>query len=380
MLRKEKGITLVALVITIIVLLILAGVTIAMVVGDNGILTRARQAKEENELAEEVETVKLWMAEQSIGENINEEMEIPGLKLEAVAFNTTDDRTCIQDKTTEEIYADGWYYIKPEDVDFDISNSYIINPETGEVIKYEDEKHKIVNTNIVGVKEGLVYSVYPKNMLNGNSWGSATLHNFNQEDENSGWAEDGILFDGIDDGIEITDSADYSQGVTLEMYINLKGKTENQTCQMLLMKRSKTVNGYFMYISNGVNKTEKDRQLVIDIGGGGQRFYTGQIIQENTPTYITYTYNPNVSSEKGILYINGTKTETTDIGDVEKIKDAQNVNIQVGSDTHITNGEDNRYPFLGKLYMARIYNRALSEDEVQTNYNEITKDLNIIPE
>ena len=364
MLRKEKGITLVALVITIIVLLILAGVTIAMVVGDNGILTRARQAKEENELAEEVETVKLWMAEQSIGENINEEMEIPGLKLEAVAFNTTDDRTCIQDKTTEEIYADGWYYIKPEDVDFDISNSYIINPETGEVIKYEDEKHKIVNTNIVGVKEGLVYSVYPKNMLNGNSWGSATLHNFNQEDENSGWAEDGILF----------------EGVTLEMYINLKGKTENQTCQMLLMKRSKTVNGYFMYISNGVNKTEKDRQLVIDIGGGGQRFYTGQIIQENTPTYITYTYNPNVSSEKGILYINGTKTETTDIGDVEKIKDAQNVNIQVGSDTHITNGEDNRYPFLGKLYMARIYNRALSEDEVQTNYNEITKDLNIIPE
>ena len=42
---KESGITLIALVITIIVLLILAGVTIAMVVGDNGILTRAREAK-----------------------------------------------------------------------------------------------------------------------------------------------------------------------------------------------------------------------------------------------------------------------------------------------------------------------------------------------
>ena len=36
-LKREKGITLVALVITIIVLLILAGVTLAMVMGDSGI-------------------------------------------------------------------------------------------------------------------------------------------------------------------------------------------------------------------------------------------------------------------------------------------------------------------------------------------------------
>ena len=36
--RKEKGITLIALVITIIVLLILAGVVIATLTGDNGIL------------------------------------------------------------------------------------------------------------------------------------------------------------------------------------------------------------------------------------------------------------------------------------------------------------------------------------------------------
>ena len=43
--RKEKGITLIALVITIIVLLILAGVTIAMLTGDNGILTKTNQAK-----------------------------------------------------------------------------------------------------------------------------------------------------------------------------------------------------------------------------------------------------------------------------------------------------------------------------------------------
>ena len=57
--RKEKGITLIALVITIIVLLILAGVSIAMLTGDNGILTQAQNAKNKTEGAEEEEKVKL---------------------------------------------------------------------------------------------------------------------------------------------------------------------------------------------------------------------------------------------------------------------------------------------------------------------------------
>ena len=44
--RNQKGITLIALVITIIVLLILAGVSIAMLSGENGILNKASEAKE----------------------------------------------------------------------------------------------------------------------------------------------------------------------------------------------------------------------------------------------------------------------------------------------------------------------------------------------
>ena len=44
--KNTRGITLIALVITIIVLLILAGVTIAVLSGENGILTRAAEAKE----------------------------------------------------------------------------------------------------------------------------------------------------------------------------------------------------------------------------------------------------------------------------------------------------------------------------------------------
>ena len=57
--REQKGITLIALVITIIVLLILAGVSIAMLTGENGILTKATQSTKETAKGEAVEAVKL---------------------------------------------------------------------------------------------------------------------------------------------------------------------------------------------------------------------------------------------------------------------------------------------------------------------------------
>ena len=61
-LKESKGITLIALVITIIVLLILAGVTIATLTGDNGILTKAQDAKTQTEQAKEDENLKIAIA------------------------------------------------------------------------------------------------------------------------------------------------------------------------------------------------------------------------------------------------------------------------------------------------------------------------------
>ena len=58
-LKINKGITLIALVITIIVLLILAGVAIATLTGDNGIIAKAQQAKMQNDKANEKEQIDL---------------------------------------------------------------------------------------------------------------------------------------------------------------------------------------------------------------------------------------------------------------------------------------------------------------------------------
>ena len=59
MMKEQKGITLIALVITIIVLLILAGVSIAMLTGNNGILTKANTSKTETTKAEVAERINM---------------------------------------------------------------------------------------------------------------------------------------------------------------------------------------------------------------------------------------------------------------------------------------------------------------------------------
>ena len=55
--KRKNGITLIALVVTIVVLLILAGISISVLSGDNGIINQAKKGKEETEIAEEKEII-----------------------------------------------------------------------------------------------------------------------------------------------------------------------------------------------------------------------------------------------------------------------------------------------------------------------------------
>ena len=58
-LSKERGITLIALVVTIVVLLILAGISLSLVLGNNGIITKAKESRAETRMAQIDEQVKL---------------------------------------------------------------------------------------------------------------------------------------------------------------------------------------------------------------------------------------------------------------------------------------------------------------------------------
>lgn len=68
MIKYSKGITLISLIVTIIVLLILAGVTIATLVGDHGLISRAKKADKETLRGEAKEAIELGLANLKINE------------------------------------------------------------------------------------------------------------------------------------------------------------------------------------------------------------------------------------------------------------------------------------------------------------------------
>ena len=111
--KKQKGITLIALVITVIVLIILAGVSINMIVGDNGIITQTQKAAEDTKQAQEKEMISLAMLEKEMG---NTELEV-GTPLYSKTVANGTKWHILTDKDSGTIYGDA--------ISFDGVNDYI---------------------------------------------------------------------------------------------------------------------------------------------------------------------------------------------------------------------------------------------------------------
>ena len=131
--KKQTGITLIALVITIIVLLILAGVSIAMLTGNNGILTQAKLAKENTALAKEDEENKLAKNNEYINEQTGKVM--PGkmaTKTEKDNYSDgTDTATVPQGFTVDEkenIISKGLVVHGPDKVNDDKGSEFVWVP------------------------------------------------------------------------------------------------------------------------------------------------------------------------------------------------------------------------------------------------------------
>ena len=140
----EKGITLISLIVTIIVLLILAGVSIAMLTGENGILTQAKNAKEETENATKKEQEDLAKLEAIVnGEDIvitPVDDENPGqLEQEnetTFVINSIEDLVFFSyDVTTNENKYEGMTVKLGTNLDFKSDKSYV-NPNRTDFDKY----------------------------------------------------------------------------------------------------------------------------------------------------------------------------------------------------------------------------------------------------
>ena len=103
--KGSKGITLVALVITVIVLLILAGITISAISGENGIIQKAVEARTQTDIANVKEQARLDITElqmDKLGEDITEE-ELETILLKYGSFEESENEKDILDRilTTE---------------------------------------------------------------------------------------------------------------------------------------------------------------------------------------------------------------------------------------------------------------------------------------
>lgn len=121
--RNKNGITLIALIITIIVLLILAGITISLVVGDNGVLSNAKKSSQETIVGREKETIAVSWGALVSNKLVNDE-EITDESFEQELDNNNNDVTVSYDD-------DGNYLVHFNDT----GHNYVINRVTGEVVE-----------------------------------------------------------------------------------------------------------------------------------------------------------------------------------------------------------------------------------------------------
>ena len=147
--REDKGITLVALVVTIIVLIILAGVTLNIVLDQNGIISKTKEAKNKTEQAEDIEKIRLAIFEAQIGENGYQ-------KLDATNF---------QEALNKQFEGGNLELIDNGD------GSFIINLDNISKKYYADSTGQIIcNENMVAIGTAEELKAFRNDVNNGNTY------------------------------------------------------------------------------------------------------------------------------------------------------------------------------------------------------------------
>ena len=136
----KNGITLIALVITIIVLLILAGVTIATLTGDNGILTKAQNAKEKNAQKTVEEQINLAVQASRINEGLVINKEILEQELTNNGIEITKSEN---DELPWTVKKDGYVYTISENGELEEKEGIAITTGDIEILKGSTEGKKV---------------------------------------------------------------------------------------------------------------------------------------------------------------------------------------------------------------------------------------------
>ncbi len=272
--QEPAAITLVALIITVIILIILAGVSLNLALGENGIFQKSKEAvnKYQNAAKEEKEQLDLAARDLMLGDYVQK-----GLMLHYDAVKNT--------KNGHDKNATEWY---------DLSG----------------------------------------NGRNG------TLHE-------AIWTEDGLYFDGINDWVGIG-QMDY-ENITIEAVVKYNKIAEGETyivgnCQG---------GGYGLVVWNTKNAIISNINNEYDAAYGS-----------NSQSNVKYSISGKYNQKEIALFENGKKDSKEKIGKITKT--ANNTIMALGANP--TGNEVNDAYLNGTIYSVRIYNRALTDDEVMQNY------------
>lgn len=385
--KENKGVTLIALAVTIIVMLILAGVTVSTLTGNSGITAKAQLAKKMSKVSSEKEAIQLAVSLAKMEKYLDEDNEYYiGIPLYDKTLENGNKWNIVMINDTQKIYGTDWCFIsKGTEISKygETQYNWLVNYETGELEQLEDNTFtQLMYGSNLAVKEGLILNVDPINMADSTSWGSNVKLHGVKDGDGYGWNGTEINFDGVDDYLEVYNGFEMNEGITFEFY----GKSNDD-----IMMLSKTIVGDNRYVQRFRTKFYRSRVFQCcmssresksdwSVGGSMKHWiYKANLKSFNSEngSYITMTVNLNNNTLT--LYQEGTKIGAT-----------------VCSGEWLRNGglTDNSIPFtIGllidgntytenyskmSLYSCRLYNKVLTDEEVNENYNKTVAYHNMI--
>ena len=422
--KNIKGITLISLVVTIVILLILASVTLNMALSDKGIFNMAKKATESYQIASEREyLVQNILSVQSdkyledstsekLGETLNEK-------------NLADSSNWHIIKVDGTTYDTGWNFISKGTNLPSYGKaicSWLINYETGEIIELKEDNYMNLSPgDMLAIRDSLIInvdsSIIDNNLKNDKAslekqlGEGVTLENFNYTAE-SGLTSTSFNFDGVNEYIKIQydkkeQKVALSQhGFTFEFYGIWNGGTSYDSKNQVInypaykglfcywnpgdvdiasfrfgIRNSSAFSWNAGYSQNGKHISDWSRStsphnIDYDLSNNFQQgntcyitvtLDTSNIINKDDQTY----YNQRLYINGKDLLYNG-NYNTAQWNDFINNYLTDSKYFCIGRSTMDDDGNGNPYWHYSKLnvYCLRLYSRALSDSEVYRNYEK----------
>lgn len=410
--KEMKGITLVALVITVIILLILATISIQTLT-NTGLFRKAKEATKKYSEAEEKEKIQMELyyaqinkstngtSTNQIGEQLYDKNVENGSKWHIIVINDS-----------KKIYGTGWTYIPrgSKISDTKTNETWLINNSSQEMIKLEDGTFTDLSyKTAVGTTDGLIFNLdhsvienATKENINEKLGSNVELMNFDWN-KDSGLTKKSFNFDGVNDYIKIKYDNEEEKnilaqnGFTFEFYGTYNGGTSyNEKNEVVDNNGYK---GLFCYW-NGNEKEQASLRFGIN-NYGKNIFWNAKVgimgvdalksdyshpkapwniiypetekIQSNKEVYFTITLNCTQNNYIHTLYANGEKLYEGNFNNIywnNFVKDdLQKLKYFCIGRSSMDNNGCWHYSKMN-AYSIKLYNRGLSAEEVKDNYNK----------